>query len=187
MPRFITAAVAALSLVALSTASAQDHFLQPTRQHEEMARDAGVWDADVTYWTAPDAEPGTSRGVETNEMLGKMWLMSSFEGEFGGQKFSGRQALGYDPQQKKYVGGWVDSMSPFMTKMSGDYDAATHTLTMLAEGVDAMTGKPSQMKMITRYESADAKTFEMHSGVQGQAGKWWKMMEIKYTRRKSVK
>ncbi|MBA3484810.1 MAG: DUF1579 domain-containing protein [Pirellulales bacterium] len=173
-----------LLLAALSSAATAQEYMKPTKQHEEMAHEEGVWDAEVTMWMAPDAEPVKSKAVETNKMLGKMWLMSSFEGEIAGETFSGRSALGYDPLKKKYVGGWVDTMSPFMMSMTGDYDANTHTLTMMGEGTDCMTGKNMQTKMVTRYEGEDAKTFEMHKPVEGEAGKWWKVMEIKYTRQK---
>ncbi|MBA3482029.1 MAG: DUF1579 family protein, partial [Pirellulales bacterium] len=70
----------ALLLAALASATTAQEFVTPTKQHAEMAREVGVWDADVSMWEQPDAEPMKSKGVETNAMLGKMWLMSSFEG-----------------------------------------------------------------------------------------------------------
>jgi hypothetical protein len=159
-------------------------YTTPTKEHEQMAHEVGVWDAEVTMWETPDAEPMKSKAVETNKLLGKMWLMSEFEGQFGDTKFSGRSALGYDPIKKKYVGGWVDTISPFMTSMEGEYDVATHTLTMMGHGVNCFTGKEEQTKMITRYNSEDDKVFEIHMPVEGQEGKWWKSMEVKYKRRK---
>lgn len=172
-----------LALLAMTPlAMAAENFMTPTKHHNEMARDVGVWDAEVSMWMEPESEPVKSKAVETNKMLGKMWLLSEFEGSFGGEKFSGRGAFGYDPIKKKYVGGWIDTMSPFMMKMEGDYDVETHTLTMLGEGTDCMTGKACKSKIITRYESEDSKTFEMHG--QGEDGKWFKTMEAKYTRRK---
>lgn len=173
-----------LLLAAMATTATAEEHMKPTKQHEEMARDAGVWDAEVTMWEKPDAEPAKSKAVETNKMLGKMWLLSEFKGEFAGQPFEGHSACGYDPIKKKYVGGWIDSMSPFMMSMEGDYDADSHTLTMMGEGTDCMTGKHCQTKMVTAYEGEDAKTFEMHKPVEGEDGKWWKVMEIKYTRQK---
>lgn len=183
MTRQLIVPFAGIVLLAASTAMAED-YTQPTEHHKEMARDAGVWDADVTMWMEPDAEPMKSKAVETNKMVGDMWLLSEFEGEFGGQKFSGRGAFGYDPIKKKYIGGWIDSMSPFMQKMSGEYDVDTHTLTMMGETVDVRTGKPITTKMVTRYKSHDEKVFEMHMPVEGEDGEYYKSMEIKYTRRK---
>lgn len=174
--------VTLLLFVMPSFAGAED-YSKPTKFHEAMAYEVGVWDADVSMWMSPDAEPMKSKAVEKNELLGTMWLMSQFEGEFDGEKFAGRSALGYDPIKKKYVGGWVDSMSPFMMRMEGDYDVASHTLTMMGEGTDAMTGKPAKHKMVTVYEE-DEKTFTMYQQEGGDDGEWQKTMEIKFTRRK---
>jgi hypothetical protein len=159
-------------------------LMTPTKAHEEMARDVGVWDAESTTWMTPDAEPMTSKGVETNKLLGKMWLISEFQGEFGGEEFHGHAQVGYDPLKKKYIGTWADTISPFLYTLEGEYDVATHTLTMMMNGTSAMTGKPETAKNVTRYTDEDHKVFEMYMPVEGQDGKWWKMMEIKYTRRK---
>jgi len=178
--------VAALALVTLAAAArAQDApmYMTPTRAHEEMAREVGVWDAETSTWTEPNATPEKSKGIETNRMLGKFWLASQFEGEFMGEKFTGEMHLGYDPIKKKYVGTWVDSVSPFMYTIEGEYDVATHTLTCMMSGTSAMTGQPEVAKNVTRYIDENNKVFEMYMPVEGKEGEWWKMMEIKYTRR----
>ncbi len=173
-----------LLVFSLQLARGQSSLLTPTKEHKEMAREVGVWDAESKMWESPEAEPLVSKGVETNKMLGEMWLVGEFEGEMMGQPFHGRSQMTYDPLTKKYVGTWIDSMAPTMMTMKGDYDVAAHTLTMMMDGIDAMTGKPGKWKSVTRYESDDAKTFEMYMPVAGQDGKWAKIMEIKYKRRK---
>ncbi len=180
----LCASLSALLLFsALPLLAAAEEYTKPTEHHEAMTHEVGVWDADVTVWMAPDAEPEKSKAVETNEMLGKMWLMSRFEGEFGGEKFLGRSATGYDPIKKKYVGGWVDTMSPFMFRMEGDFDEDSDTLTMMGEGIDCMTGKPIKSKLVTKYQGDDMKTFEMYRQDESDPSKWSKTMEAKYTRR----
>ena len=78
----------------------------------------------------PDAEPSVSKGTEVNEVLpGGLWLLSKFEGDFGGMKFSGRGQFGYDPVKKKYVGTWIDSTSTVLSVLEGEYDAKTKTMT----------------------------------------------------------
>jgi hypothetical protein len=179
-------AAAAVLLLAAPLARAQEMpaNMQPGPEHEQMARDAGVWDAEMSMYGAPDAEAVTSKGVETNEMFGKIWLLSKFEGDVMGTPFSGRSQMTYDPVKKQYVGTWIDTMAPVMLTMSGTYDVATHTLTMMMEGTDAMTGQPGKWKSVTRYIDEDTKEFQMLAPVEGQDGQWWKMMEIKYKRRK---
>jgi hypothetical protein len=169
-----------LFLVSPISVVAED-FTKPTKEHESMAHEVGVWDADVTIWMSRDAEPEKSQAVESNEMLGKFWLMSKFEGEFAGEKFEGRSATGYDPMKKKYFGGWIDSVSPFMFHLEGNYDADSKTLTMIGQGIDCMTGKPIKSRLVTKYDGDDKKTFEMY---RLEDGGDWKTMEAKYTRRK---
>ena len=178
-------AVLALSAFA-SRIAAQEapSLLVPTKEHKEMARDVGVWDAEASLRVTPDAEPVTSKGVETVKMMGEFWLVSTFEGEMMGQPFRGQSQTTYDPIKKKYIGTWIDTMAPTLNTLEGDYDAATNTLTMMMTGVDPMTAKPMHWKTVTRYESDDAKAFEMHLPVEGQEGQWWKSFEIKYKRRK---
>ena len=54
-----------------------------------------------------------SKGIEKNELLkGGLWLISRFEGEVVGTPFTGIGTFGYDPAEKKYVGTWVDTMTP---------------------------------------------------------------------------
>ena len=160
-----------------------ENFSSATRQHQELNHEVGVWDAEVTMWMTPDAEPMKSKAVETNEMLGEMWLVSKFEGEFGGQKYSGRGQTGYNPIEEKFVGTWIDTMSPFMFSMEGEYDEDSHTLTMIGEGINFMTGEEHKSKMVTRYTGEDTKVFEMYMPSETEEGKWWKHMEAKYTRR----
>jgi hypothetical protein len=178
--------VAVLAAAAIAQEAAQElpALMVPTPQHEFMASEVGVWDAETKTWATPEGEPELGKGSETNEMLGGMWLLSHFQGEFMGGEFHGRGQFGYDPLKKKYVGTWVDSISPFLFTMEGDYDEATKTLTMIMNGTSAMTGQPETAKNVTRYVDDDTKIFEMYMPVEGQEGQWWKMMEITYTRRK---
>jgi hypothetical protein len=172
-----------LLCAALPVVAAAQDLMTPTKQHAALAEDVGTWDGEVSMWASADAEPAKSKGVETNEMFGKMWLMSQYEGEMEGQKFAGRSAMGYDPIKKKYYGGWVDTMSPFMMRLEGDYDEATHTLTMNGEATSVMTGKPEKYKLTTKWDGKHQKTFEFFGPITEES-KGWKMMEIKYTRRK---
>jgi hypothetical protein len=157
---------------------------KPGDAHKELKSEVGTWDADVSMWMSPEAEPMKSKAVETNEMFGDFWLMSKFEGDFGGMKFKGHSMLGYDPHKKKYVGTWVDTLSPFLMTMEGEYDESTHTSTMIGTGTNWETGKPEKSKMTTVYSSDDEKTFTMYMADPNAEGEWIKHMEIKYKRRK---
>jgi hypothetical protein len=177
-----------MALTALQSARAQQEQQQPqtpqpSQQHRLLHKDVGTWDAEITVFSPQEAAPSMkSKGTEKNELLpGGMWLLSRFEGEMIGMPFAGSGTTGYDPVEKKYVGTWVDSMSPHMMIIKGDYDAATKTMTNTGEGRDLATGQTYTAKLVSRYVDDNTRTFEMH--MPGEDGKPWKVMEIKYTRR----
>ena len=115
-------------------------------------------------------------------MLGDLWVVSDFSGNFGGMPFSGRGQFGYDAQNKKYFGTWIDSMTPTATKMVGNWDAETKTMTYDTEGM-GMDGNVAKGKNITVYESEDKRTMTMYMAVPG-SDEMAKAMEIQYTRSK---
>ncbi len=177
--------VLALVVLSLATTSlhAQGPMPQVTAEHAGLAHEIGVWDADTKMWMAPGAEPMASKAVETNKMLGKMWMVSEFRGEVMGMTFVGHGQFGYDPQKKKYVGTWIDTFSPHLSVMEGTMDEATKTLTMMSKGFDPMLGKEVTSKMVSTMIDKDHKKFQIFMPVEGKEGEWWKKMEIEYTRR----
>ena len=151
-------------------------------EHGVLQMDVGDWDAVIKMWMPGAPEPVMAHAVESNKMLpGGMWLLSQMEGDCGGQAFHGRGSFGFDPVTKKYVGTWVDNMSPHMMRMEGTFDDATSTMTMHAEAIDPMTGQPGKTKTETVY--ADGKrVMTMWKLENGEARKH---MEITYTRQSS--
>lgn len=179
--------IPAATLVILTAISSRQQATAQVRQgpeHRILASEAGVWDAESKFWMTPEADPLTSKAVETNSMLGEFWMVSQYKSDLGGFPFEGRGQFGYDPVSKKFTGTWVDTMSPYLSVMEGSMDQSSKTLTMLSKGRDAQTGKESLSKMVTTYVDEDHKKFEMFGPVEGKEGQWWKMMEINYTRRK---
>lgn len=177
----------AVVLGVVSTAAAQEGGPpQPTAQHKVFASDVGTWDGTIkAYFAGPDAEPTVSKGTETNSMLtGGFWLVSSFKGEFGGQPFEGRGQFGYDPLKKKYVGTWVDSMSPTLSVLEGSYDPTTRTMTYEGDGTDPVSKSKYKQKMVTVTRDDDHRVFTLFMTSDATGGKEAKFMEITYTRRK---
>jgi hypothetical protein len=156
---------------------------KPGPEHRRLARDEGTWDASVAFYPPGGGDPQTSKGVETNTMLGGLWLLSDFRGEFGGQPFQGRGQTGYDPKKGKYVGTWVDTMSTRVMTMEGTYDESAGTMTMLSNGEDPATGKPTKEKFVSRYKPDGTRVFTASVKAEG-ASDFVKMMEITYTKRK---
>lgn len=148
----------------------------PGPEHERLKRLEGTWNAKTKVG---DSE---SSGTVTYRMeCGGLWLISDFRGEFAGQQFQGRGMDGYDPEKKKYVSVWVDSMSTRPSLFEGSYDPAKKTLTMTGEA-PGPDGRPAKHKMVTQIQDDDHHTFTMY--VVGPDGQENKMMSIDYTRKK---
>ena len=175
-------AVGAVLSVAPANAHAQQQPVSPlTPEHELLKRDVGTWETTITAWPAPGAEPITSRGRETSELLpGGLWLVTRFEGHMDGVPCSGAGFWGYDPAEKRYVGSWVDSMTPHLITIRGEYDPRTKTMTHVAEGRDAATGEKFEHRSTQEY--LDDGTRLVKAYATGPDGKEWEMMEVKYTR-----
>lgn len=172
-----------LPLAVAATHTAAQELPQPTNAHKQMAREAGVWDGEAQVWMAPGAPPEKSACSETCEMLGGFWLVSDFQGEFAGTPFTGQSQLGYEPETGEFVSTWVDSMAPALFVSRGKYDVATHTLTLLGEGKDWMTGEAKETKLVIQYVDDDHKNFEVHERPTG-ADEWRRSMRVEYVRRK---
>lgn len=155
---------------------------QPTPEHKAMAREAGNWKAVSKLWLTPETEPMISEASESNALLGELWLLSEYEGNVMGMPFKGMGTMGYDPVKKKYVGTWVDTINPHLQTMEGEYDVATHTLTMYSTGRDVMTSEEKTSKLVSRYLDDNSKVFEMHALVPGKTDEYWKQMEVTYKR-----
>ena len=177
--------LAAWSLTSTSTAQEPPPVQKPLPEHKVLAEDEGTWDATIkTYAGGPDAEPAVSKGSEVNEVLpGGLWVLSKFEGDFGGMKFLGRGQFGYDPAKKKYVGTWIDSMSTNLSVLEGEYDAKTKTMTFVGEGYDPGQNAKFTQKMVTTTKDDGSRAFTLYMKFEGQPAEV-KFMEITYTKRK---
>ncbi|QEH31985.1 hypothetical protein OJF2_04520 [Aquisphaera giovannonii] len=173
---------------ALATAArAEDPPIpRPTAEHKILAAEEGTWDATIKSFEAgPESAPTVSKGVEVNTvMAGGLWVASSFKGDFGGMTFEGRGQYGYDPYKKKYVGTWVDSMSPSLIVLEGTYDAATKTLSYAGDGVCPIDNSKLGMRMVTVAKEDGRRVFTLYATGTPTGGKEAKMMEIEYTKRK---
>ena len=148
-------AAIAVAVLAASGLRAQE-FTKPGPEHEMLKKWEGTWDTTMKMMGAE------SKGVANYKMeLGGLWLMSDFEGELGGMKFSGRGLDSYDPPKKKFVGIWVDSWSTSPMTMEGTYDKDKKTLTMVGEG-PGMDGKPTKYRAVSEFKDENTVNFSMY-------------------------
>lgn len=178
----VTVGVSCLALAV----KVQDSKSDDQSPYKLLAKEEGVWDADIKMMTQGadgKIETATSKGVETNRMLAGKWLISDFKGEMFGSTFEGHGTNGYDTKKNKYIATWVDTMSVRIDTMEGTYDEKTKTLTLNSES-EAPDGKPMKMRLETRFNDDGTRTFSLYAKADGQTD-FTKGMEIHYTKRKS--
>ncbi len=152
----------------------------PGPEHARLGQMAGTWKMQVTSYDGPT--PHTDEGTAVFSVgLGGRVLLQNVTSSMNGMPYQGTGTEGYDNVTKKYWSIWTDSMSTGPMVSWGTCDAAG---ACKYEGTmnDAMTGKPTKMRMTLTPAGPDKSTFTMYGA--GPDGKDMKMMEIVYTRQK---
>ena len=154
---------------------------KPGPEHEVLKQDVGTWDA-VVEMLEPGKPPVVTKGTETvSLMTGGLWTMTDFKATMMNAPFQGHGQNGFDPNKKKYVSSWVDTMSTSIILGEYTYDAKTRTMKGSMEGPD-MTGKMIKMNQVTEWKDADTRVFTL--SIPGPDGKDIPNMRITYKRRK---
>ena len=119
-------------------------------------------------------------------MLGGFWLVSESKANPMGMQMHAIQTIGYDPQAKKYVGTWVDSMMNHMWKYEGTVDESGQKLTLEAEGPNHMAGG-KLTKFRDAYEFVSPDRIIVTALMLGEDGKWITFMTGEATRKDAGK
>jgi hypothetical protein len=157
----------------------------PAKEHAWLQQFVGDWETDVEINMEPGKPPVKGKGVESDRMLGGFWLVAEGSGTMEGMPgtMTSLLTLGYDPEQKAYVGTWIDSMTSYLWKYNGSVDPSGKKLTLECEGPCPMKpGKLSKFREVTEFKSKDHRVFT--SSMLGDDGKWASMVTVHYHRKK---
>jgi hypothetical protein len=121
MLRVVSAAVAMLCVAASLRGQ---EMPKPVEQHKWLDQLVGEWTISTELKFAPEAPPVTCEGKETVRKLGGFWTVSEQNSDFMGTEMKGVMTLGYDPEKKKYIGTWVDSVGHHMWHYVGTINDA---------------------------------------------------------------
>lgn len=186
----IIAAAACLLLTSLTlTVSAQEDpmkawqdYMTPGAMHKWLATHVGTWEAEVTMWMDPAAPPTKSKATDVVTMsMNGLFQVGHMSSTMMGMPFQGQSTLGYDNAKKKFVLSWIDGFSSGMIFMTGDYDAATKTMSLSGVQTDPMTGKDSPIRQVNVFHDENSYTSSMYGA--GPDGKEMKFMEGTYKRK----
>lgn len=164
MLRITTAALVLTALAAAAALRPTQEMPQATPQHAQLLEGVGEWKGTLTMVSPGSPEEGMPCS-ETVTAIGEFWTTSSFECDFMGMPFVGSAVTGYDPDQKKFVGTWIDSMTTRLTVMEGTWDETRKALVMGYIGPDPMTGEmvPHRIETVHR-DDAYTSTFFVGEG-----------------------
>lgn len=162
-----------LSLSVTSQCFTQDmpELPQPQKEHEWLQQFVGQWETEAEATMGPGQPAMKCTSTMKARMLGGFWMVAEVNGDAMGTQISAFQTIGYDPQTKKYVGTWVDSMASHMWKYEGTVDATGKTLTLEAEGPNFMVdGKLAKFRDVYEFRSKDE--IASMSQILGDDGQW---------------
>ena len=155
----------------------------PEKEHEWLKQLVGEWDTEAEATMGPGQPPMKCKGTESTRAVGGFWVISENKGTVMDQPMTGIMTLGYDPQKKKYVGTWVDSMINHLWRYEGTLDASGKILTLEAEGPNPMApGTTARFRDSIEVKSKDHKV--LRSAMQGPDGKWVTFMTGNHRRKK---
>lgn len=155
----------------------------PEKEHQWLQQLVGEWDSESEAILGSGQPPMKCKGTESTRGLGGFWVVAEIKNTFMDMPMTGIMTIGYDPQKKKYVGTWVDSMTNHLWKYEGTVDAAGKVLTLEAEGPNPMTPrKTARFRDSIEIKSKDHKV--MRSAMLGEDGKWITFMTGDYRRKK---
>lgn len=155
----------------------------PGANHEMLASIAGDWTFKNRMWMNPAAPPTESTGTVTyTTLLGGRYVQGQYRGDMMGTPFEGVGLMGYNNTSQRFEATWVDNMDTMIMYMTGQYDAATKTLTYTGQMDDPVKpGTTVKVRQVVRLVSPDAHVMEWY---ETRNGKEVKTMEVTYNRAK---
>ena len=164
--------------------AAWEKAAEPTQQHNLLKDQVGKWDVVVKIWMDPKAQPEISKGVSLNSLeLNGKFLKESFSGKWMGHPFTGNGFTGYDTVSKEFTSIWMDSSSPIINTMKGQFSPESKSWTFTGNSTCPVSGATMKSKMLNRVVDKNHRVVESY--YIRPDGSEVKTMEIAYSRAKS--
>ena len=157
---------------------------EPQAEHEWLQKLVGEWTSEGEGVMEPDKPPVEFHGTERVRSLGGLWIVAEGQGDMPGcGPATTILTLGYDPQNKRFVGTFIASMMTHMWLYDGRLDASEKVLTLDTEG-PSMTaeGKMVPYRDVIEFKDDDHRVLTSH--VLGDDGQWRQFMTAHYHRKR---
>jgi hypothetical protein len=162
----------------------------PPAVYEPVRLQAGVWDAEITFYDPASGQPsGSAKGVQTNVLLmNGHWVTNDMQvfaaqGAEGKPKlqYQGHGVWGWDPVARQYVDTWVDTNDGAVRTDFGFWNPDTRTMHWTALQPDGR-GHTVNYRMTEVFESEVKRSMTFYQ-VALQSGRLVKMAEMSFTKR----
>lgn len=156
--------------------------VEPQVEHNWLENLVGKWNMEAEMDMGPDKPQDHSRGVEYVRQLGDVWVICEGEWENpGGGVGRSMMTLGFDTNQKSFVGSFVGSMMTHLwTYDRGSLDDAGRVLTLNSTGPNFSGQGMSQYQDIIEIVDVDHRV--LRSQVLDENEVWQHFMTANYTR-----
>ncbi len=157
-------------------------LMSPGEAHKVLEPLVGKWSYTGKFWMTPDGPAQDMTGTAEHAMIySGRFLKQEVVGPWMGETFNGLGYTGYDNVKQAYVSIWLDSMGTGLMTSSGQYDAASKTLTLSGTNSCPLTGEKDRPGRST-WTMTDNDHTSYASYTAGPDGKEFKSMEIQYSR-----
>jgi hypothetical protein len=148
---------------------------KPGPEMESMKWMVGKWAVVETHEPGPMGPGGKGAGSMT-VMLGPGGFshIMSYESKGPMGSFNGHGVSAWDPNKKKFVGSWTDSMTPGLMTSECAWEGKDMTCT----GENMMNGQKASMRTTSKNVAASGWTEVFELSVAG--GPYQKMMTLEY-------
>ena len=116
--------------------------------------------------------------------MGGRYQVTNHTGTMMDMPFEGMAILAYDNARKEFISTWIDNVGTGVMTLKGTWDDATKSINLKGTCVDPSAGDGREMAVREVMKATDDNHQVMEMYGQGPDGKEFKMMEIKYTRKK---
>ena len=155
---------------------------EPTQEHRWLHQLVGEWTFETSCNMGPDQPPMKSKGKESVRSLDGLWTIGEGEGAMpGGDASKTVITLGYNPQQKQFVGSFIAGCMTHLWPYTGTLDATGKVLTLDSEGPSfANDGTMAKYQDIIEFHGDKHRTLK--SQYQDADGHWVPFMHADYHR-----
>ncbi|MBA2114361.1 DUF1579 domain-containing protein [Bremerella alba] len=156
--------------------------VEPQVEHRWLENLLGDWTIEAEMDMGPGKPRETSVGKESVRLLGEVWVLCDMESDMPeGSTALSQMALGYDPQQKSFVGSFVSSsMATLWIYGGGTLNDAGNQLTLNTTGPSFTGEGMSQYQDVIEIVDKDHRI--LHSFMLDENEVWQEFMTAKYTR-----